>query len=693
MSRVLRSTLLSSGLMLSACSGPAKSGPAPVEPGSPATASTDRADPTLIPREVLFGNPDRTQPSLSPDGERLLYIAPVDGVVNAWVGPADDPSAAEPITHDTNRGIRLAAWTWGGDRVLYIQDQAGDENWHIYAVDPATREAKDLTPYEGARALPVALSRTQPDAMLVGINDRDPRYQDVYRLDLKTGERTLVLKNEETFVEFHADEDLKLRVATKALPDGGQEYFVRKGKGWASFMKVDADDALSTTLYGLDRSGTVLYVGDSRGRETAVLVRYELATGTSTVLASDDEVNLSGWISDVETGRPLAVSFDRLRPRWEVLDESIAPDMEVLRGLAGEDFNVVSQTRDGKRWLVAQHDDAGPVRYYRYDRTTRKTDLLMTNRPALEELPLVPMHPVVIESRDGLPLVSYLTLPRQSDPDGDGRPTQPVPMVLKVHGGPWARNHWGYDPSHQWLADRGYAVLSVNFRGSTGFTKSFANAGDHEWAGKMHDDLLDAVEWAVAEGIAPRDKVAIMGGSYGGYATLVALTFTPDVFACGVDVVGPSSLVTLLQSIPPYWAALKATFTKRVGDVDTEEGRAFLMERSPLGRVDAITRPLLIGQGANDPRVKQAEADQIVAAMKERGIPVTYVLYPDEGHGFARPPNTTSFNAVTEAFLSQCLGGRYQPVGDDFEGSTITVPEGAEHVPGLVEALAEHEAG
>ncbi|MEM9462344.1 MAG: S9 family peptidase [Myxococcota bacterium] len=688
MPRLRRSSVLLSGLLLTAC--PDKTDPGPVPPESGAATAEARADASLIPREILFGNPDKTSPSLSPDGSHLLFMAPVNGVLNAWVGPADDPSAAKPVTQDEKRGIRFAGWTWGGDRIVYAQDRGGDENWHLYATDPATGESKDLTPLPGVQATMVAASREHPDSFLIGLNDRDPRYHDVYRVDVKTGERTLVLKNEGSFSGFHADEDLKLRVATKSLPDGGFEHFVRKGKRWKSLMVVGKDDSLSTRLYGLDRAGTTLYMGDSRGRETAALVAYELKSGKSQVLAEDPKVDMSGWISDPNTGRPLAVSFHHLRHRWQVLDDSVAPDIEALRALAGEDFAVVSQTKDGRQWIVLRFDDAGPERYYRYDRSTRQATLLIESQATLKGLPLTPMHPVVIDSRDGLPLVSYLSLPLATDPDGDGRPEQPVPMVLTVHGGPWGRNAWGFDPYHQWLANRGYAVLSVNFRGSTGFTKSFANAGDGEWAGKMHDDLLDAVEWAVGEGIAQRDKVAIMGASYGGYATLVGLTFTPEVFACGVDVVGPSSLLTLLQSIPPYWASLKASFAQRVGDPDTEQGRALLLERSPLTRVDAITKPLLIGQGANDPRVKQAEADQIVEAMTERGIPVTYVLYPDEGHGFARPPNETSFNAVTEAFLSQCLGGSYLPIGDDFEGSSITVPQGAEHVPGLAEALAEH---
>jgi dipeptidyl aminopeptidase/acylaminoacyl peptidase len=371
------------------------------------------------------------------------------------------------------------------------------------------------------------------------------------------------------------------------------------------------------------------------------------------------------------------------RKHWKVLDPAVAKDFEYLRTLADGDVEVVSRTLDDRNWIVAYLVDDGPLRYYRYDRDAGKAEFLFTNRKALEGLPLAKMHPVVIKSRDGLNLVTYYTLPLGSDRDGDGRPDKPLPMVLDVHGGPWGRDTWGYNPNHQWLANRGYAVLSVNFRASTGFGKDFINAGNLQWAGTMHNDLIDAVDWAIQEGIAEPARVAIMGGSYGGYATLVGLTFTPEKFACGVDIVGPSNLVTLLNTIPPYWAPALELFIKRVGDHRTEEGRAKLTERSPLTYVDRIQRPLLIGQGANDPRVKQAEADQIVEAMQQKHIPVTYVLYPDEGHGFARPENRMSFNAVAEAFLAEHLGGRYEPVGDDFHGASLTVPVGADQIPGL----------
>jgi dipeptidyl aminopeptidase/acylaminoacyl peptidase len=361
----------------------------------------------------------------------------------------------------------------------------------------------------------------------------------------------------------------------------------------------------------------------------------------------------------------------------------VEADFATLKKVADGEVSIASRTLDDKTWIVAFAMDDGPIRYYRYDRGTQKATFLFTNRKSLEGLPLVKMHPRIIKSRDGLELVSYLSLPPGTDPDNDGVPNQPVPMVLNVHGGPWSRDDWGYDPEHQFFANRGYAVLSVNFRGSTGFGKAFVNAGNREWAGKMHNDLLDAVEWAGKNKIADPKRVAIYGGSYGGYATLVGLTFTPEVFACGVDIVGPSNIVTLLNTIPPYWAPAVQLFKDRVGDHTTEEGKKFLNERSPLSKVDQIRRPLLIGQGANDPRVKQSESDQIVKAMQQKKIPVTYVLFGDEGHGFARPENRLAFYAVTEAFLSKHLGGKYEAVGEAFKGSSIEIPTGKEDVPGL----------
>ncbi len=641
----------------------------------------------LIPRQVLFGNPDKAGTRISPDGKYLSYLAPVDGVLNVWVGPTDNPDAAKPVTKDKKRGIRTYFWAYTSKHILYAQDAAGDENWHIYRVDLASGDIKDLTQLPKVAARIQDVSHKFPEALLVALNDRDPRHHDVYRLNLSTGKRELLQKNEE-FVGFITDDDYRVRFASKFTDDGGNLILQPDGKGgWKEFLKIAQEDSLTTNVVAFDKTGDVAYVIDSRGRDTGALTTMDLKTGKVTILAEDKRADAGGAMLHPTERTIQAVSFTYERTRWQFLDKAVEADFEKLRKVADGEVSVASRTHDDKQWVVAFLMDNGPVRYYLYDRTTGQARFLFTNLKALEGLPLQKMHSQIVKARDGLNLVCYLTLPPGSDATGKGRPASPVPLVLNVHGGPWARDGWGLNPMHQLLANRGYAVLSVNFRGSTGFGKRFLNAGNREWAAKMHDDLLDAVDWAIKEKIAVPDKVAIMGGSYGGYATLVGLTFTPEKFACGVDIVGPSNLVTLLKTIPPYWAPVMQLFKDRVGDHTTAEGKKLLEERSPLTHVARIKKPLLIGQGANDPRVKQAESDQIVKAMQEKKIPVTYVLFPDEGHGFARPPNRLAFNAVMEAFLAQYLGGRYEPVGTAFTGSSVTVPAGAEGVPGLAEAL------
>jgi len=652
------------------------------------TNRSDIANTSLIPRAVLFGNPDKASAQLSPDGTKIGHLAPLDGVLNVWVGPADDPAAAKPVTKDTGRGIRFYGWAYTNTHILYIQDKNGDENWRVYRVDLTTGAIKDLTPFEGVQARIQEVSPKFPHEILVALNDRVPELHDIYLIDIGTGEKRLIQKND-GFVSFVTDDEYHVRIAKRMTPDGGSEMLRPTGDGgWEPFMKIAMEDALTTSPVEFDRTGKILHMVDSRDRNTAALIALDLESGSQVLLAEDSRADVSDVMIHPTEKNLQAVAFTYERKHWQVLDDAIAPDMATLRTVADGDVEVMSRTLDDRSWIVAYVMDNGPVRYFRYDRERRQAQFLFSNRKGLEGLPLAKMSPVVIRSRDGLNLVCYSTLPIGSDTDGDGRPDEPLPMVLVVHGGPWARDVWGYNALHQWLANRGYAVLSVNFRGSTGFGKMFINTSTREWGAKMHDDLIDAVRWAIQEGIADPGRVAIMGGSYGGYATLIGLTLTPESFACGVDIVGPSNLVTLIESIPPYWQPQVELWATRVGDHRSEDGRAFLTERSPLTYVDRIQRPLLIGQGANDPRVKQAESDQIVQAMRDKNIPVTYVLFPDEGHGFARPENRLSFYAVAEAFLSACLGGRYEPIDDDFKGSSITVPAGAEEVPGLTAALA-----
>lgn len=690
----MRSTLLCSAIVLAlvGCK-PASEPTTPAAAGAP-VAAAPAAEVELISRDALFGNPERVAVQLSPDGRYLSWIAPVDGVLNVWVAPADQLATAKPVTRDTSRGIRDYVWSYRPGTLVYLRDTGGDENFHAFAVDVASGQEKDLSPFAKTRAMLVGLSHLQPGAILLAMNDRDPKWHDLYRVDLASGARTLVEKNTQEIAGYLADGNYQVRYATRSRADGGIDVLKPDGKnGWSKVDDIPFEDGLTTGPVGMTTDGSTLYLTDSRQRDTAALYAVDTATGQRQLVFEDARADVGESLADPRSGKLQAIAVDYLREEWKTLDDGIAGDLAKLRALGPGDASVVSRTLDDTAWIVAYSAAEHPVVYYRYDRAGGGTlTKLFSARPALEGKPLVPQWPQQITSRDGLTLVSYLTLPKAADPNADGKPDKAVPMVLFVHGGPWARDSYGYSGYTQWLANRGYAVLEVNYRGSTGFGKAFTNAGNGEWAGKMHDDLLDAVKWAVGSGVTTPDQVAIFGGSYGGYATLVGLTFTPETFKCGVDLVGPSNLNTLLSTIPPYWASAFEQFARRVGDPRTEQGKALLAERSPLTRADRISKPLLIGQGANDPRVNQAESDQIVKAMQAKNIPVTYALFPDEGHGFVRPENTKAFNAVAEGFLAKCLGGRAQPIGNDFAGSSISVPVGGADVPGLAEALKTHTA-
>jgi dipeptidyl aminopeptidase/acylaminoacyl peptidase len=532
----------------------------------------------IIPRKLLFGNPDKASPQLSPDGRFLSYLAPVDSVLNVWVGPADNPAAAKPVTTDKGRGIRFYGWAYTNNHIGYIQDRDGDENWHLYHVDLTTGGTMDMTPLEGVQARMQEVSPKYPEEVLVLLNARNPQFHEIYRVNIYTGERELVQENDQ-FVDFVTDEDFNVRFAVRPTPDGGNELLSRaEDGGWEPFARIAMEDSIHTGPIGLDRAGRTLYMIDSRGRDTSALTAINLDTQEQTVIAEDARSDVSDTMLHPTEKTPQAAAFSHQRKEWRILDDSIAADLEYLGTVADGEIEVISRTLDDDFWIAAYLLDDGPVRYYRYDRTRKQAQFLFSNREALEGLPLAKVHPVVIKSRDGLDLVSYYMLPLDSDRDSPGHPANPLPMALLVHGGPWARDNWGYNPVYQLLANRGYAVLSVNFRGSTGFGKDFVNAANLEWAGKMHDDLVDAVQWAIEQNIADHQRVAILGGSYGGYATLAGLTFTPDTFACGVDIVGPSNLVTLLNTIPPYWEPQVELWANRVGDHRTEEGRAFLTE-------------------------------------------------------------------------------------------------------------------
>lgn len=610
---------------------------------------THMADlPPLIPREVLFGNPERSSPRLSPDGGRMGYLAPDEGVLNVWlrtVGAEDDRA----ITKDRKRGIRNFFWAEDNRHVLYLQDSDGDENWHLYSVNPGKNEIRDLTPYEGARVNEVFTDPNFPDQVLFSMNRRDPQVFDLHRLNLETGSVELEAENPGHYVGWLTDNEFRLRGATAALPDGGFQLLVNDQPGAEFQPRLTWGPEDSGGCLGFTPDSEHLYIEDSLESDTTQLYITDLKGAGKRVISHNKQVDLGPVMIHPTQHHVQAVGCALHRLEWTVLDDSIADDFAALEKVHTGEFSVVSRDRKDRHWLVAYTADREPVRYYAYDRETKSATYLFSNRPDLEKYTLAPMKPVTIRSRDGLDLRSYLTVPAGIEAKG-------LPMVLNVHGGPWVRDSWGYDAEAQWLANRGYAVLQVNYRGSTGFGKKFMNAGNREWGAKMHDDLLDAVEWAVNEGVADRERICIYGGSYGGYAALVGAAFTPDVFCCAIDIVGPSSIITLIESIPPYWKPMIHVFRVRVGDVETEKD--FLESRSPLFRAEQINIPMLIAQGVNDPRVKQAESEQIVESLRAKGKEVDYLVYPDEGHGFARPENRMAFYAEAEQFLARHLGGR-----------------------------------
>ena len=613
----------------------------------------ERFSSPVIPRDVLFGNPERANPQISPDGRQLGYLAPVNGVLNVWIrtiGKNDDRA----VTDDKYRGIRNFLWQGDNQHVLYAQDSGGDENWRVHQTDIATKQTVDLTPFEKARADIIAYDWKLPDTLLVQINKRNPQVFDVYRIDLKTAKVEMDAENPGDVAIWTADNAQQIRAAQVQTKDGGTIVRVRDDvkSPWRELIHWGPDETFGNVV-GFTPDNQKLWVDTSLDVNAARMLEIDIATGKRRVIAEDPNFDVSTAITNPKTNALEAVSFTRQRTEYDFIDPAVKADFQVLGKVHSGDIDAITADQDNDKWVVTFNSDDAPVYWYLYDRASKQATLLFSNRPALEKYKLAPMTPIEFTARDGMKLYGYLTTPA-------GMEAKHLPMVLFVHGGPWSRDEWGLNGTAQWLANRGYAVLQINFRGSTGYGKKYVNAGDRQWAGAMHTDLLDGKDWAVKTGVADATKVCIMGGSYGGYATLAGVAFSPDAFACGVDIVGPSNLNTLLKTTPPYWSTLLSTFHKRMGD--SEE---FLNSQSPLFKADQIKVPLLIGQGANDPRVNKAESDQIVGAMRKNDKPVVYYVFPDEGHGFARPENRLAFFAASEEFLAKYLGGRSEAPSAD----------------------------
>ncbi|MDQ2909132.1 MAG: S9 family peptidase [Candidatus Eremiobacteraeota bacterium] len=613
--------------------------------------------PPLIARDLLFGNPENAAPQVSPDATMLAYLAPCEGLLSVWVRGRNE-AEARLVAHDPARPIHRIFWQGDSRHILYLQDRAGNENYHLFRVDLAGGTPQELTPGERVKVEILDIDPHFPSDVLLVSNERDERLFDVHRLDLVNGTARLDTENPGDVSGWLADNDFIIRAAVVQNPDGSSLIRVRDDASspWRTLDRFAFEDGFGGPV-AFSPDNRTLFAITAKDANAARLLAYDLASGSAREVAADATYDIASAYVDPATKRLVAVAIARDRLEWIVLDPVYEGDFAALRGLHAGDVSIDGASADGNALVVHYSNDTGPTPYYLYDRSAKSGTLLFYSRPALLEYALAPMQPIVVPARDGLDLHGYLTLPVGLEPRG-------LPTVMVVHGGPWHRDRFGYDPFAQWLANRGYAVVQVNFRGSTGYGKAFLNAGNREWAGAMRTDLLDARDWLIERGIADPGRFAIFGGSYGGYAVLAALTFTPNAFSCGIDVVGPSNLATLLGSIPPYWETLRATFTKRMG-----EDEAFLREQSPLFRAADIRVPLLIAQGANDPRVKQQESEQIVAAMRTNGVPVTYILFEDEGHGFVNPSNNKRFTAAAEAFLGRTLGGRVEPAhpGEEIE--------------------------
>jgi dipeptidyl aminopeptidase/acylaminoacyl peptidase len=635
-----------------------------------AASSEKRGGPTLPPlidREIFFGNPEISRARLSPDGKFLAFVRPWNDTQNIWVKGVDEPfTAARRLTAEKKRPIPNFMWSYDSKYVLYVKDTDGDENFNLFAVDPnespktdtGIPNSRDLTGLKGVRVLFYSVPKSNPDVVYLGLNDRDKAWHDLYRLKISTGERSLVRQNTERIADWIFDLAGNLRLATRTTRSGDTEV-----------LRVDADKF--TKIYGcsvfescdpirFEKDGKRVYLRTNHGNDVNLisLVLLDPQTGQTEAVESDPlkRVDLGSAVFSEATDELVATSYVDERRRRYFRDKSYAADYEWLEGHLHDREIFTAGTLDDQIWLVTASSDVEPGETYLFNRQNRKLTFQFKVRENLPREALAEMKPVHYVSSDGLEIPAYLTLPKGVSAKG-------LPAILLPHGGPWARDSWSYHALTQFFANRGYAVLQPNFRGSTGYGKKFLDAGNQEWGRLMQADLTEGVKYLVAEGIADPKRVGIIGGSYGGYATLAGVAFTPDLYAAGVDIVGPSNLVTLLNSIPPYWESGRKIMYGRMGDPNTPEGKAWLIERSPLTSAGKIRTPLLVAQGANDPRVNRREAEQIVIALRDRGAPVEYLLAPDEGHGFARPVNSMALYMAAEKFFAQHLGGRHQAGG------------------------------
>jgi dipeptidyl aminopeptidase/acylaminoacyl peptidase len=640
-----------------------------------------------IPRALLLGKCARTRPVLSPDGNHIAFLATHGGARNIWVASANDVAGSlRPLTDDAASVIREIWWSGRGETLIVSKDATGSEETELFAFRITDQRWQRLSPTPTGQSRLVSVSRTHSDEILLETNGRDPQFFDVWRVNILTGAAELLLQND-SFTWVHADTQLRLRLAERRNEDGSVSFLIPgDGKEWQSLISVPPDDETLTRPFRFyempDAFGpedAEIYAMDSRGRDTAALVAWDLRHGTSRLIAEENRADITAAAIDPLTHGSIAWLSEYDRPAIRPT-KARASEWGAIIGQLGTSVWITGQSATGRRWIVARQAPERATGYYLFDRESQSLVFLYDERPALNGIALAPMDTHILRARDGLELVCYLTRPASFR---SGK----LPLVALIHGGPWIRDHYAFDPWIQLLADRGYGVLNVNFRGSRGFGKTFLNAGDREWGGKMLDDVLDAVRWAIDRGIALPDKIAVMGASFGGYSALMALTRAPKLFACGVDIFGVSDLQSFLERMPAHWKALKRMWAQRVGDLDTEEGRALLASRSPLHLAARIASPVLIVQGGADPRVTRQESDQIAFALAARDVEVTYALFPDEGHSFYQPMNELAFFACVEAFLARHLGGRAEAFAEEITRSSIEAPLGAQYIHGLAMAL------
>jgi dipeptidyl aminopeptidase/acylaminoacyl peptidase len=621
--------------------------------------------PPIIDRELFFGDPEIAGAQISPDGAYIAFVKPFKGTRNIWVKKTAEPfDKAKPLTADTKRPIPGFFWSRDGKYILFVQDKGGDENYNVYAVNPADAPAsgqevpaaRNLTDVKGVRAQIYGVPRTEPDAIYVGINDRDAAWHDLYKVKISTGDRTLVRKNTERITSFVFDLKDQLRLATRSAENGDTEVLRVDADKFTKIYSCTVFESCGPVRYHKDGERVYFQTNKGSGNDLVALELLNPTTGKEELVESDPlkRVDFGNAVFSEVSDELVATSYDDERERIYWKDKAFEADYKNLqKQLPGKEINFGSSTKDEKLYIIVANADTDPGSVYLYDRTTKKLTLQYQSREKLNRSYLAPMKAVRYKSSDGMEIPAYLTLPK-------GVEAKNLPAVIVPHGGPWYRDSWGYNAFAQFLANRGYAVLQPNFRGSTGYGKKFIDAANKQWGDKMQDDITWGAKYLISSGIADPKKVGIMGGSYGGYATLAGVAFTPDVYAAGVSIVGPSNLITLLESIPPYWEQIRKLFYERMGDPNTPEGKAQLLRQSPLSAAGKIKTPLLVIQGANDPRVNKRESDQIVIALRDRGFPVEYMVAPDEGHGFARPVNNMAMFASAEKFLAKYLGGRYQ---------------------------------